>query len=517
MKKIIRFSLGIILILFCVVSCTKEEVGKELEESHAVGKLSFGSVLSDLANRNQLVKQGNSDAYDIPQCSDENPLFVRVAIKVKDQNGDWIWYKNSHQEKIEIEVNPNGTDLDNDGNLDAWFTQESADLELAEGEYRIEYFAVTTASGNEQEDIIYMAPRIPENELDYSQSIQYHNFVNKPLPIEVKIRPGVKYYQPVEVLCYEEHYAFAFGYLFFDFNATNLVYLCTYGNVCEEDQKHMPAQFKMKVWSGSDEGDLLVVAQNERKAFNDDNGSHYYADALCFPLPEIEDYYAKIWLIEDETETLIREGSFNAEDLANIYQEEQEHYYYHFREACCGKTDNSNLLEDITENEEDCEEEPQDPEEPVDCNVCEDEDDGKVNELRLRYIGEEVITLTIKNNITGNDVILLENESIQPGEIINIPAEWEHQGHGDVIGNNLEFIIEEETNEYLHVSCSQILYLGKLSSQSSSNNGNQGNNSNSGNRNGQSGNNNNENDPQNGNFEITYIKTSGGGECPIPN
>ncbi|SFF59901.1 MULTISPECIES: hypothetical protein [Salegentibacter] len=461
MKKIIRFSLGIILILFCVVSCTKEEVGKELEESHAVGKLSFGSVLSDLANRNQLNKQTSSDSYDIPQCSNENPLFVRVAIKVKDESGNWVWYKNSHQDKIEIQVNPNGTDLDNDGNLDAWFTQESADLELEEGEYSIEYFAVATAAGNDEADIIYMAPRIPNGDLDYTQSIQYHNFVDNPLPIQVKIRPGVKYYQPVEVLCYEEHYAFAFGYLFFDFNTTNLIYLCTYGNVCDEDQRHMPAQFKMKVWKDSNEADLLVVAQNERKTFSDENGTHYYADALCFPLPEIEEYYAKIWLVEGETETLIREGSFDAEDLANVYQEEQQHYYYHFREACCDEAGNFDLLNDLTENEGECEEEPQDPEEPEDCVPCDNNEGGKIKELTVKYLGDDAINLVVTHNgpdspyVIFNGVVNNNEEILLPGEATNgghpIPSVW----------TELEFTISE-TSYNLHTSCSEPFYPGQI-------------------------------------------------------
>ncbi|MBO2544759.1 hypothetical protein J0871_10070 [Salegentibacter sp. BDJ18] len=461
MKKIIRFSLGIILILFCVVSCTKEEVGKELEESHAVGKLSFGSVLSDLANRNQLNKQTSSDSYDIPQCSNENPLFVRVAIKVKDESDNWVWYKNSHQDKIEIQVNPNGTDLDNDGNSDAWFTQESADLELEEGEYSIEYFAVATAAGNDEADIIYMAPRIPDGDLDYTQSIQYHNFVDNPLPIQVKIRPGVKYYQPVEVLCYEEHYAFAFGYLFFDFNTTNLIYLCTYGNVCDEDQKHMPAQFKMKVWKDSNEADLLVVAQNERKTFSDENGTHYYTDALCFPLPEIEEYYAKIWIVEDETEILIREGSFNAEDLANIYQEEQQHYYYHFREACCDEADNFDLLDDLTENEGECEEEPQDPEEPEDCVPCDNDEGGKIKELTVKYLGDDAINLVVTHNGPDSPYEIF-NGDVNKDEEILLPGEATNGGHPiPSIWTELKFTISDISYN-LHTSCSEPFYPGQI-------------------------------------------------------
>lgn len=461
MKKIIRFSLGIILILFCVVSCTKEEVGKELEESHAVGKLSFGSVLSDLANRNHLNKQTSSDSYDIPQCSNENPLFVRVAIKVKDESGNWVWYKNSQEDKIEIQVNPNGTDLDNDGNLDAWFTQESADLELEEGEYSIEYFAVATAAGNDEADIIYMAPRIPDGDLDYTQSIQYHNFVDNPLPIQVKIRPGVKYYQPVEVLCYEEHYAFAFGYLFFDFNTTNLIYICTSGNVCDEDQRHMPAQFKMKVWKDSNEADLLVVAQNERKTFSDENGTHYYADALCFPLPEIEEYYAKIWIVEDETEILIREGSFNAEDLANIYQEEQQHYYYHFREACCDEADNFDLLNDLTYNEGECEEEPQDPEEPEDCVPCDNNEGGKIKELTVKYLGDDAINLVVTHNGPGSAHEIFKEEVSSNEEILLLGVATNGGNPVPSVWTEMNFIISEVTYN-LHTSCSEPFYPGQI-------------------------------------------------------
>ncbi|MBE7639261.1 hypothetical protein GUB10_02850 [Salegentibacter sp. BLCTC] len=458
MKNFIGLSLGLFVMLFCF-SCSTEEAGKELEDSQVKGKLSFGSVLSDLANRSELKNQRFPYSNEIPKCSEEAPLFVRVAIKFKDESGNWVWYKNSNIDKIEIKVNPNGTDLDDDGNLDAWFTQESADLELEEGEYSIEYFAVAAATGNDEEDIIYMAPRIPEGTLDYTQSIQYHNFVNKPLPIKVQIRPGVKYYQPVEVLCYEEHYAFAFGYLFFDFNTTNLIYLCSYGNVCDENQKHIPAQFKIKVWEGSNEEDLLVVAQNERKTFNDENGTHYYADALCFPLPEIEEYYAKIWFVEDETETLIREGYFNAEDLANIYQEEQQYYYYHFREACCGEADNFNLLDDLTENEGECEEEPQDP--PGNCVPCDNDQGGKIKLLEVKYLGNTSANLVVTHNgpnspyeifndvVNPNDIILLTGEATTGGNIT--PSVW----------TEMEFTLSEVSYD-LHTSCSEPLYPGQI-------------------------------------------------------
>ncbi len=105
MKKLIRSSILILLALFFVISCSTEEVGGEAAETGNVGKLSFGSVLSDLATRNQLNKANLADSYEIPECSDENPLYVRVAMKVKDANNNWIWYKDSNENKIQIEVN----------------------------------------------------------------------------------------------------------------------------------------------------------------------------------------------------------------------------------------------------------------------------------------------------------------------------------------------------------------------------------------------------------------------------
>lgn len=441
-------------ILLFLGSCSNEDVIQEPQQKE-VGKLSFGSILNDFTN--QSLTKASNGAYDIPHCSEEAPLFVYVSLKVF--NGtEWTWYKNSNEQKIKVEVNPNGSDLDGDGVNDAWFTQESADLELEEGRYSIEYFAV--ASADDPATIIYMAPRIPDEGLDYNQDVQYHNFVNSPLPIEVVIPAGAKYYQPIEVLCYEEHYAFAFGYLFFDFQKTDLIYLCTYGNVCDEDGRHIPAQFKMKVWKDANETELLVVAQNERKTFSDETGTHYYADALCFPLPVIgenDEYHAKIWLVEGTTETLIRQGSFNADDLSEIYNLEQEHYYYHFRESCCGAADNFGLLDDITANEEECEEEPQDPE----CVVCDNNEGGKIKEITVKYLGDTTEDLVVSHNGPDSPYQIFDGE-------VNAGQEILLQGKATTGGNpvpsvwtEMEFTVAGTTYN-LHTSCSQPLYPGQI-------------------------------------------------------
>jgi hypothetical protein len=212
----------------------------------------------------------------------------------------------------------------------------------------------------------------------------------------------------------------------------------------------MPAQFKMKVWKGSNETDLLVVAQNERKTFNDDSGNHYYADALCFPLPELEEYYAKIWIVEDETEVLIREGSFNAEDLANIYQEEQQHYYYHFREACCDEADNFDLLDDLTENEGECEEEPQDPEEPEDCGECK----GKISKLTFNFSGNDNTLIQVQQEINGNNRKEIFSEIVNYGENFTVIGDFSPGNQAKSLWTEI-YIKEGDNSEIqIHTSCS---------------------------------------------------------------
>ena len=454
MKKFIYASFLTTIFFLVFNSCTKEEVALEKTNQKEMGVLSFGGVLNDLGEKGSLNK-GSEEVQDIPHCSTDAPLFVYVSLKVL--NGDtWEWFKNSNEEKIVIQVNPNGSDLDGDGVFDAWFTQESADLELEEGKYRLEYFAVAS-----EEEIIYMAPRVPEENLNHNQNIQYFNYVDRPLPLEITIIPGVKYYQPVEVLCFEEHYAFAFGYLFFDFNKSPLIYLCTYGNVCDEEGRHIPAQFKMKVWKDINQNDLLVVAQNERKIFNDESGTHYYADALCFPLPKLEDsdvYYAKIWLLEDDDEILIRKGSFNANELAQIFNEEQEYYYYHFREACCEEGDNFELLDDITENEEACEEEPQDPE----CVVCDNDQGGKIKQITVKYIGDSTIDLMVNHNGPGGSSYQIFNGEVSTSQNLLLQGQASNNGNPvPSVWTEMQFMISGTTYD-LHTSCSEPLYPGQI-------------------------------------------------------
>jgi len=482
------FSAVIVFFLF-LASCEKEEVIKA--EKLTTGTLSFNSLTNHFNNDiSRAVSKSN-----IPECNSGTPKFIRISLKYFNTTTQtWEWFKNSNTSKIEVQVNPNGIDTNGDYEPDSWFTMESLDLELNAGNYSLEYFSVTQGAGDDAE-ILFLAPRKPDNSIPQEvDPILFHNYVHKPLPIEIEIRPGVKYYQPVEVLCYEDSYFFNFGYLFFDFTSENLPNICVYGNYCPKDGRHIPAQFKIKVWKNEiDPLNLLVSAENELKSFITEDGvTQYYADAICFPLPEHSTYYARIWLVENgEDDILIRQGAFTGNDLQDLYNEENEISLYHFREGCCENEDSSNLLEDLTDDSEDC-----NVEEPPsgDCSFCDTNDNsGKVNEISFKYTGSVNIVLSVSYRGSGNDYAPLNNITVAPGDMITIAGAYDHPSHGLIIGNNLEFKIEGKPNEYMHTSCSQPLYLGLKTKLDKDNDNSSAN---------------------NGNFQITRIKMSRGEECP---
>jgi len=491
MKNTYHLQSVVIAFLLVLVSCEKETALNT--DDSAKGTLSFGSLISQFDNNSE--KTWLTD--EVPTCKTDSPKYVRVALKYFDAGKqEWKWYKNSNSDKIEIEVNPNGTDTNNDGQIDSWFTKESLDLELNVGEYSLEYFAVTDGVG-EDSQILYLAPRKEENAIDPDlQPVLFHNFVNDPLPVQISIGTGVKYYQPVEVLCYDDAFFFNFGYLFFDFNSQNLRNLCIYGNYCQQNGKHIPAQFKTKVWKGDNYNDanLLVSAENKLKSFTAEDGSfQYYTEAICFPLPDIELYSAKIWLVEEnKPDLLIRKGTFSKNDLDLLFEASNNFSYYHFREGCCETFDNFSLLLDLTDNNEgDCEE-PEDLPVNLNCSLCEadDVDGAKIKQITFKYIGTNDISLSVSYKGGPNNYNPINAELKSSGDEITINGGYIHSSHGQIIGNNLKFEIENHPDEEIHTSCSEPLYLGLKTNLGGSTN--------------------------NGSFEIIQIEMSNGDRCPLP-
>ncbi|NJW54684.1 hypothetical protein, partial [Salinimicrobium oceani] len=166
------------------------------------------------------------------ECSDDLPVFVEVALS---QEGNWVI--GSDTNPLRVDLNPSPGDFDGDG-VDNYFTEESAQLELVPGTYRLEYFTVHNADG----DVIWMAPR--------TQGL-FGSLVDSALPLDIQLGAGTKKYVSVDVLCYEDRMVNQYGYLFFDIVQNEAVEFCVFGNFCDETGRHFPASFRVDAWTYS--------------------------------------------------------------------------------------------------------------------------------------------------------------------------------------------------------------------------------------------------------------------------
>jgi len=344
MRLICRILTIVFISAIFLTACTKEDTEDASNQQANKGSLSFGSFIGNLITKE---KSDFFKSYKlgIPDCKNEAPLYIRAALK--NSKGSWVTGINGGDHFIEIKVNSSGIDTDKDGYPDSWFTQDADQIILPVDHYTLEYFAVLDSKGPDA-NILYITPRKYE---DYGTTA-FQNFVNAPLPIDINIREGVKHYVPVEVLCYDQRFAFAYGYLFFNFENTPLINICSNGIICENDD-NIPAKFRFKVWSYSEEDNytdynLLVNAINYTQTNNGYKVNPLYAGGLCFPLPDSEEedkYYSEIYVVEDnKEEKLIRKGSFTDTFWKENVEEGQANTEYEFVEGQCGGEDNFDLL-----------------------------------------------------------------------------------------------------------------------------------------------------------------------------
>jgi len=337
----------ITLLILNFASCTKEETIVPNQQIQK-GSISFGSFIGNILTKEKL------DLYKtyklgIPECSNENPKYIRIALK--NSKGSWVTGINGGDHFIEIKVNSDGVDLNKDGKPDSWFTQDINQISLPVDQYTLEYFAVLDGIGPDA-TILYIAPRA--NDV-YGTSL-FQNFVNAPLPLEINIREGVKHYVPVEVLCYDLQFAFAYGYIFFDFNNTPLINICSKGLICNDGGNKNSAKYRFKIWtySGADiynETNLLVNAINFTATENGLQLNPRNSDGLCFPLPDSpkEDiFYAEIYLVgEDEEEILIRKGAFTDTFWKEQFMITDNERIYEFEEGCCDHINSEDVFTDV--------------------------------------------------------------------------------------------------------------------------------------------------------------------------
>lgn len=334
MRKFKFLPAWVLMLMLVLSSCSKDEPEAAPGEED-VATLSFGATINDLMKKQDQKQQ----QQDLPECSDATPASVAYILSL---DGEYV--VGDVGNPATVSLNPEPFDSDNDG-VEEYFTNESADLELPPGEYVLEWFQVLDADGN----VIWTAP------IDTGMPGDFDGLVDNALPMTIKLGAGVKKYVPVDVLCFDDRFVNQYGYLFFEMEETQAIEFCVFGNVCDETGRHFPANFRFDVWtySGDPENPQGVALFDENDPFvnvvgvNEDGDA--YAEPVCMYLPDTpgEDiYYGELYLIEDGTRRLIRQGQFTDADVRSLFVGEGENDYFHFREGDCAMDDTPDLFEE---------------------------------------------------------------------------------------------------------------------------------------------------------------------------
>lgn len=291
-------------------SCSKDE--DPAVNNSEMATLSFGAILQDLANKST---SKQSDIGDMPECSDGVADYVSVHVTT-DEGVDVV---GTDADAFEIDLV--------DGQV---FTEEVPELELEEGTYILEHFAVYTSD----DELIWLAPK----------GGALAEFVDAPLPMTINLGAGVKKYVDVDVLCYDDRDVNAYGYLFFELDMNRAFEYCFFANYCNGDGYHYPARYSVDI---SIDGETIysdVVNTTGENQWGD-----LYADPLCFALPDLEEYADDEEYIDftltlldweeegaygDVTEEVISGSLSRNEILANNVEGTDEVEYGHYRFGC---------------------------------------------------------------------------------------------------------------------------------------------------------------------------------------
>lgn len=327
---------GIFLVISLLFSsCTKEEEPSPLKDDKAY--LSFQALLNDLSQK----QQNKQMTSDIPECNSGTPAFVDIVLTHED-----VYIMGSDTTPFRLNLNPNASDTDGDGTPD-YFTEESAILELMPGTYTLEYFTVL----DEDENVIWIAP------INDDAPGGIDDMVTHSLPMDINLDAGVKKYQDVEVVCFDDRIVNEYGYLFYDLNGVRLIEFCIFGNYCDETGRHAEfIQYKVDVWKFSGDalapkGEILHEDLENSVVITDyEDYSETNSYPVCLTLPDgpgFDEYYVEITHIYTGTEdVVIRSGLISDADVTGLFNDDGTLEYYHFREGNCNMDDEPILLSD---------------------------------------------------------------------------------------------------------------------------------------------------------------------------
>lgn len=315
-----------------LTSCSKEEEGIS-DDPKAKTTISFGTILNDLIGNEEAVKQA---VGDLPGCSGSSPAYVEVVLSGTTNVG-------SMEEPLVVSVN--GTPADYDGDSVAeYFTDEAPELELEPGNYTLEYFAVYDGDPNADGNLIWIAPR---------EGGDLSNFVETPLPLDFNLGAGVKKYVDVEVICFDDRMVNEYGYVFFDFEGTEAIEFCIFGNYCPPSGRHFPARFSVDVWSYENNAKAAQLYDDLQNTVELDENGDYSGSTVCMALPDREgedEYFVEITLLSSDAygnveERIIRSAVITDAEVKNLFDGDNNLDYYHFREGC-GSSDEPPIFQD---------------------------------------------------------------------------------------------------------------------------------------------------------------------------
>ena len=315
-----------------MTACSQDEIDSIPADDPEMATLNFGAVLNDLLDDSQ-----TRQAMSYPECSDQVPAYVQVVLSGTSSVG-------SYEDPLEVDVNPTPGDYDDDGE-EEYFTVEASELELEPGPYSLDFFAVY----DEDDNLIWLAP--------YGES-DFIEWVTTPLPMDFDLGAGTKKYLDVEVLCFDDRDVNEFGYLFFDLHPTQAIEFCIFGNYCDDDGRHYPAEYSVNIWSGDDDNGDLIHSDVRNTVELDENGD-YAGTTVCVALPDVggedtvDNYYVEITLLNsdaygDVTEEVIRSFTLTDVQVRTLFDGEDALDYWHFREGVGCATDSPPLTDNGT-------------------------------------------------------------------------------------------------------------------------------------------------------------------------
>lgn len=317
MKNLKKF-MGLLCIMALVLtSCSKEEDGMTTSSEKAT--LSFGALVEDLTKQST-AKQ--SEAGDIPECSDAAPAYVQIVLS---QDGSSVVGTAGDPFRVDLVA----------GQV---FTEEVPELELAPGNYSLDHFMVFDAMDN----LIWVAPT----------GGPMAAFVENALPLNINLGAGVKKYVDVSVLCYDNRDVNEYGYLFFDIDTNAAIEFCIFGNYCDDTGRHFAAAYSVDVWAYANNTRGIQIYDDMMNVVGPDANGDMAASSLCVALPDtggLDEYYFEITLLDGDdynaTPRVVRAGVINDTEVKSFFDGDDNLEYYHFRTGC-DNNDNVPILRD---------------------------------------------------------------------------------------------------------------------------------------------------------------------------